>query len=143
MPETISILDGNAFVVSNRQGVLEATPVDNDGLFLNDTLYLSRWVLTINGLRPTVLSVDETAYYRVQYFLVLATGTVYIDSDLTVIRQRSVGDGFQGLLAVANYGREPMELDVRIEAAADFADLFEIKEKRGKKGELYRRVEAD
>jgi hypothetical protein len=59
--ETISILDGNKFVVSNRQGDMEATPTDNHGLFLNDTRFLSRWVLTVNGMRPKVLSVDDTA----------------------------------------------------------------------------------
>jgi glycogen debranching enzyme len=143
MPETISILDGNEFVVSNRQGDLEATPTDNHGLFLNDTRYLSRWVLTINGLRPTVLSVDDTAYYRAQHFLALATGTTYIDSQLAVVRQRSIGDGFHERLTLANYGHEPIDLTIRIEAAADFADLFEVKDKRGKKGELHRKVEAD
>ena len=92
--ETVSILDGNEFVVSDRRGDLEATPTDNHGLFLDDTRFLSRWVLTINGQRPTLLSVDDTSYYRVQYFLALATGTVYIDSQLSVVRQRSVHGGF-------------------------------------------------
>ena len=31
--DTVSILDGNRFVVSNRRGDLEATPTDNHGLF--------------------------------------------------------------------------------------------------------------
>ena len=69
--ETVSILDGNTFVVSDRRGDLEATPTDNHGLFLNDTRFLSRWVLTINGMRPAVLSIDEQAYSQVQFFLAL------------------------------------------------------------------------
>src|SRR5215469_7817716 len=141
--ETISILDGNEFVVSNRRGDLAATPTDNHGLFLNDTRFLSRWVLTVNGRQPTPLSVDNTSYYRVQYFLAVATGTVYIDSQLTVMRQRSVGGGFYEVLAFDNQGKTPLELDVRIEAASDFADLFEVKDQRSKRGELYRRVEGD
>jgi len=92
--DTVSILDGNQFVVSNRQGDIEATPTENHGLFLEDTRFLSRWVLTINGQRPTILSIDDTAYYRVHHFLALATGAVYIDSHLTAVRQRSLGDGF-------------------------------------------------
>src|SRR5215469_4059876 len=141
--ETVSILDGNEFVVSNRQGDLEATPTDNHGLFLNDTRFLSRWVLTVNGRRPTLLSVDNTSYYRVQYFLAVASGTVYIDSQLTVARQRSVGGGFYEVLAIGNQGKTPLDLDVHIEAAADFADLFEVKEQRAKQGELYHHVEGD
>jgi glycogen debranching enzyme len=141
--ETVSILDGNEFVVSNRKGDLEATLTDNHGLFLNDTRFLSHWVLTVNGLRPTVLSVDDTAYYRVQYFLAVATGAVYIDSHLKVTRQRSVGGGFREVLVIDNHGKTPIDVEARLEVAADFADLFEVKEKRAKRGEVYRRVSDD
>jgi glycogen debranching enzyme len=142
MSDTISILDGNQFVVSNRQGDMEATPTVNHGLFLNDTRYLSRWVMTINGIRPVVLTVDETAYYRVQHFLALATGTTYIDSNVTVVRRRSIGEGFREHLVIGNHGREPIDFNIRIEVGADFADLFEVKDKLAKKGELYREIDG-
>ncbi|CAN7171472.1 hypothetical protein LJR219_000266 [Phenylobacterium sp. LjRoot219] len=142
MSDTISILDGNQFVVSNRQGDLDATPEVNHGFFLNDTRYLSRWVLTINGLRPKLLSVDDTAYSRVQHFLALATGAVYIDSHLTVIRQREIGEGFTERLVLQNHGKDPVDLEIRLEVASDFADLFEVKDKRTKKGEAYSQVEG-
>lgn len=142
MTDTINILDGNHFVVSNRQGDLEATPSVNHGLFLNDTRYLSRWVLTINGLKPKLLSVDDTAYYCVQHFMALATGAIYIDSHLTVIRHRSIKEGFRETLQLANHSDKPMELDIRIDADADFADLFEVKNTLAKKGEHYRQVES-
>ncbi len=141
--DTISILDGNLFVVSNLQGDLEATSADNHGLFLDDTRFLSHWVLTLNGQRPTVLSVDDTFYYRIQHFLALASSAVYIDSEVTVVRQRSVRGGFHEVLMIDNHGRAPLDIEVRIEVAADFADLFEVKEKRPKKGTLYRQVSAD
>jgi glycogen debranching enzyme len=141
--ETISILDGNQFVVSDRQGDLEATPSDNHGLFLDDTRFLSRWILTINGLRPTVLSVDVTNYYRAQYFLALGSGAVYIDSQVSLVRQRSVHEGFHEVIELENNGKTPLDLDVRIEAAADFADLFEVKEKRSKRGEIYRHASGE
>ena len=141
--DTVSILDGNRFVVSNRRGDIEATPTDNHGLFLDDTRYLSRWILTIDGMRPAVLSVDDQAYYQVVYFLALATGTVYVDSQLTVVRKRWVAVGFQEDLTLANHARKPVDLEVRLEAGADFADLFEVKDKLNKKGELYREVAGD
>jgi glycogen debranching enzyme len=143
LSDTVSILDGNKFVVANRQGDLDATPTDNHGLFLDDTRFLSRWILTINGMRPKLLSVDDTAYYKVQHFLALATGTVYVDSHLTVVRQRYVNGGFHEDLVLANHDHEPIDLEVRIDAAADFADLFEVKDKLQKKGELYSHVESD
>jgi len=144
MLDSVSILDGNQFVVSNRQGDLDAAPDRTHGLFLDDTRFLSRWVLTINGVRPAVLSVDETAYYQVQHFLALATGATYIDSHVTVIRRRAVGGGFREALSVINHDAAPIDLDIRIEAESDFADLFEIKNKSVKKqGTISRHVDKD
>jgi glycogen debranching enzyme len=138
--ETVSVLDGNTFVVSDRRGDMEATPTENHGLFLNDTRFLSRWILTIDGLRPTVLTTDEQAYFSVQFFMALATGTVYVDSHLSVVRRRAVGDGFHEDLIIANHDKKPIDLDIRLQVDADFADLFEVKDKLAKKGRLYRQV---
>jgi glycogen debranching enzyme len=138
---TVSILDGNEFVVSDIRGDLEATPTDNHGLFCDDTRFLSRWILTINGQRPMLLSTDDLAYFRVRFFLALATGTVYVDSHLSVQRQRSVGGGFHEDITLVNHAHELADLEVRLEAAADFADLFEVKDKLEKKGESYRGME--
>jgi glycogen debranching enzyme len=141
MSELVSILDGNAFIVSDRRGDVEATPVDTTGLFLNDTRFLSRWVLTVDARRPNVLSTDELAYYRVQFFQAFSTGTIYVDSSLSCIRQRSIGRGFHEDVTLWNHGKEPVDLEMKIEADADFADLFEVKDKLTKRGGLYRRVE--
>jgi glycogen debranching enzyme len=138
--EQVSILDGNTFVVSDRRGDIDATPTENHGLFLNDTRFLSRFILTVDGHRPTLLSADEQAYFQVQFFLAVTTGTVYVDSHLSVVRRRAVGDGFREEIELHNHDAKPMELQVRLEASADFADLFEVKDKLEKKGELYRRV---
>ena len=140
--DTVSIMDGNEFVVSDARGDIEDSPTDTLGLFRDDTRFLSRWVLTINNLRPKLLSTDDLAYYRVNFFLALATGTIYLDSRLSVQRQRSVGDGFHEELTLVNHDKQPVELIVRLEAAADFADLFEVKDDDlNKNGELYRLVE--
>lgn len=143
MSQSISILDGNAFVVSDLRGDLEATPTDTFGLFLNDTRFLSRWVLTVDGRRPNVLSTDTLRYFRAQFYTTLSTGTIYVDSDMSLVRRRAVGDGFMEEIIIANHGKEPKRLQVRIEAGSDFADLFEVKDKLAKKGEFYRRVEAE
>ncbi len=139
--ERVSVLDGNTFVVSDRRGDIEATPADTTGLFTSDTRFLSRWVLTVNGIRGQVLSVDDVAYFRVQFFMALTTGTVYVDSHMSVVRQRAVGGGFHETLIFANHGKNPFDLAIEIEADSDFADLFEVKDKLEKKGQTYRRVE--
>ena len=69
------------------------------------------------------------------------TGTVYVDSKQSVIRRRSLGNGFREELSILNHADEPANLTVRIEAASDFCDLFEVKDALKKKGEYSRQVE--
>jgi glycogen debranching enzyme len=130
----VKILDGNTFVVSDSRGDIEASLTDPTGLFSFDTRFLSRWVLTVNGERLSPLSVDDVQYFEARFFLVPGTGTVYIDSKLSVIRERAVGDGFHEELTILNHDNEPVRLDVRVDAGCDFADLFEVKDALAKKG---------
>ncbi len=138
--KTVSILEGNTFVVSDLAGNIDASPVDTHGLFAWDTRFLSRWVLTIDGQRPGVLSTDDLAYFSAQFFLVPGTGTVYVDADLSIMRKRSARDGFREDLLIRNEDTKPKDLEVRLQAAADFADLFEVKDALAKKGQTYQQV---
>ena len=137
----VQILDGNTFVVSDSNGDIEASPTDATGLFTYDTRFLSKWVLTINGERLNALSVDDLQYFETRFFLVPGTGTVYIDAKLSVIRRRAVGNGFHEELTILNHENEPVELTVRLEAASDFADLFEVKDALAKKGRYSTQVD--
>ena len=141
--ETVSILDGDTFIVSNRQGDLDGTATTPHGLFRSDTRFLSRWILTIDGQRPNALSVDDLHYFSTQFFLVPGTGTVYVDAPISVIRKREIGNGFHEEIRILNYSKDAAALVLRLEAAADFADLFEVKDALAKKGQHYARVERD
>jgi glycogen debranching enzyme len=142
--QTISILEGNTFVVSDLRGDVDASPSEAHGLFHWDTRYLSRWKLIVDSAELHVLSTDDLQYFSAQFFLVPGTGTVYTDASWSIIRKRSVGDGFHEDLTVLNHGSEPLDLRLRLEAAADFADLFEVKDALlVKRGRPYRRVEPD
>ena len=140
--EIVKILDGNTFVVSDNRGDIEASATDPTGLFSFDTRFLSKWVLTIDGERLNALSTDDIHYFETRFFLVPGTGTVYVDSKLSVIRQRAVGDGFHEELTILNHDEKPVKLKVRIDAACDFADLFEVKDALKKKGKYTTRIEG-
>jgi glycogen debranching enzyme len=139
--DTVSILDGNDFLVTDRRGDVEASASEPLGLFSYDTRFLSKWILTLDGVRPTVLSIENLHYYEVQHFLVPETGTVYVNSDVSIIRRQQVTKGFVERLTIMNHSDHPKEMRVRIAADSDFADLFEVKDVLKKKGELYRREE--
>jgi glycogen debranching enzyme len=137
----VQILDGNTFVVSDSRGDIEASSTDPTGLFSFDTRFLSTWILTVNGERLNPLSVDDLQYFETRFFLVPGMGTVYVDAKLSVIRERAVGDGFHEELTILSHDEESVELTVRVEAASDFADLFEVKDALKKKGRYSTRVE--
>jgi glycogen debranching enzyme len=139
--DTISILDGSTFLVSDLRGDIDASPDQAHGFFFRDTRFLSRWKLTANDSPLDVLSTDENQYFTAQFFLVPPTGTVNENPTVSVIRKRSIGDGFHEDVTVINHGGEPLEFELRLDAGADFADLFEVKDALAKKGETSARVD--
>ena len=132
----VKLLDGNTFVVSDARGDIEASLTDPTGLFSFDCRFLSKWVLTVDGERLNPLSVDDLQYFETRFFLVPGTGTVYVDAKLSVIRRRAVGDGMHEELTILNHDEQPVDLKVRVEAASDFADLFEVKDALQEEGRL-------
>ena len=137
---SVQILEGNTFVVSDDRGDIEASLTEPTGLFSFDTRFLSRWVLTLDGQRLNALSTDDLHYFQTRFFLVPGTGTVYVDAKLSVIRQREVADGFHEELRILNHESKPVNLKIRIDAASDFADLFEVKDALAKKGRYENKV---
>ena len=142
--QPVSILEGDTFVVSDRRGDISISPEEAQGLFKGDTRFLSRWVLTVNGELPNPLSTDDVNYFSSQFFLVPGTGTIYVDSPMSIVRQRAVGGGFHEDIKVTNHKAKPLDLDIRIEAEADFADLFQVKDAEfNRAGKLYKHVDGD
>ena len=142
--DSVAILEGNTFVVSDRRGDIEASPAAPHGLFVDDTRFLSRWVLTVDGQRPAILSTDDVEYFEAQFFLAPSAGAVYIDAALSLMRKRTVARGFIESIVVSNHSSTPVDIEIRIQGDADFADLFEVKDALlQKKGKSYRRIEPD
>ncbi len=126
--DTVSVLEGNTFVVSRRNGDVDAGPGEPHGLFHRDTRHLSRWLLTIDGKALDALSTDDTQSFSARFFLVPGTGSEYTDATTSVIRRRVAGGGFYEELTVMNHGTDPIHPEIAIAVAADFADLFQVKD---------------
>ncbi len=76
-PPTVSVLEGNTFVVSARNGDIDGSPAEPHGLFHRDTRFLSRLVLTVDGEPLQALSTDDLEYFEAQFFLVPGGGSAY------------------------------------------------------------------
>ncbi|GHJ15085.1 amylo-alpha-1,6-glucosidase [Micromonospora sp. AKA38] len=143
MKERISILDGNTFLVSDRRGNIEPSYDFPTGLFSFDTRFLSTWILSLDGQLLHALSIDDALSYKTRFFMVPGEPTHYLDADVSVIRSRSIGGSFDEELTLLNHSGQEKEFRLRLDIASDFADLFEIKHQREKKGRTTPTVEED
>ncbi|MEV4809387.1 amylo-alpha-1,6-glucosidase [Micromonospora avicenniae] len=134
MIDLVSILDGNTFLVSDRRGDVEPSYDLPTGLFSFDTRFLSTWLLTLDGERLHPLSIDDARSYRTRFFLAPGEPTHYLDAKVSVIRSRAIGGSFNEELTVLNHSGKQVEFRLRLDIGADFADLFEVKSPRQKKG---------
>ena len=95
----------------------------------------------MDGRPLDVLSTDDAKYFAAQFFLVPPTGTIYKNPS-----SRSSASGSSARASTrtsrAEPRAEPAELELRLEAGADFADLFEVKDALAKKGETTPRCAA-
>ncbi|HEX9824234.1 MAG TPA: glycogen debranching N-terminal domain-containing protein [Actinomycetota bacterium] len=131
-PGSIQVLEGSTFMLSDQRGDVREGTVG--GLYHEDTRHLSRWSLTIAGVEPVVLTSDEVDYYSAAFFMTNPDLEGIPARSLTIQRHRFVGDGVRETIRVRNHLREPVEVELRLACAADFADLFEVKGKEFRKG---------
>ncbi|MDX6469756.1 MAG: hypothetical protein QOF75_1559 [Gaiellaceae bacterium] len=120
-----TILEGSTFCICDELGDVRET---THGLFADDTRFLSRLELTIDGKRPLLLSSGSVEYFSAAYFLRNPlTDRLPLDS-LLIKRERFVGDGMQDHVEITNETTEPLELRLDLAIAADFADIISVKE---------------
>ncbi len=62
----LTILEGSTFCMCDERGDVDGTTA---GLFADDTRFLSRWILTVNGERPLLLSSDRVDYFSAAFYL--------------------------------------------------------------------------
>ncbi len=122
VPKTI--LAGSTFCIADERGDIDVPPA---GLFAHDTRFLSRFVLLVNGARPELLTGRRGDPHAASYFSrnPLAGGLEH--DELEIVRRRRISVGLEEQLIVRNLGARQVELDVELELAADFADIFAVK----------------
>ncbi|MEV1329293.1 glycogen debranching N-terminal domain-containing protein [Micromonospora costi] len=136
--DEINILQGDAFVVSDRRGEINPAPAVPDGMFYRDIRHVSRWQLRLNGKQLEALSAENLEYDEVVFFLMEPTGTIYQNPSLSVTRRRGVAAGMYESITVHNFSTDSVAFELSVLFDADFADIFEVKDQMSKTGHLYR-----
>jgi glycogen debranching enzyme len=124
MAEQLRILEGSTFCICDELGDLHGHV---GGLFAEDTRFLSRLQLTVNGKRPLLLSSDKIEYFSAAFFMRNPLVPGLEPDALSIRRERFVGDGMQDSFVVQNQSMERVEFDLELEVGTDFADIFAVK----------------
>src|ERR687886_119407 len=94
----VTILEGSTFCLSDEVGDLNG---ETGGFFAEDTRFLSRFVLTINGERPLLLSSGKVEYFSAAFYLRNPLAALPQDS-LSIARTRFVVDSLQERIVIRN-----------------------------------------
>jgi glycogen debranching enzyme len=120
----LTILEGSTFCISDDRGDMAG---NSGGFFAEDTRRLSRFVLTINGERPLLLSSGQVEYFSAAFYL--RNPLVRLPQDaLSIARSRFVGESLQERIVIRNESMETLRFEVGLELGCDFADIFSVKE---------------
>ena len=137
-PDAVSVLDGRTFMYSDAVGDVPSGSIG--GLVHNDTRFLNRWMLTLNGDRLVLLRSGSVDHYSAAFFLTNAPREGLPHNTLGVRRLRFVGRGLHERIELMSFHPTPIHLELRLAVGTDFADLFEIKDMvRDRSAEIVRK----
>jgi glycogen debranching enzyme len=148
--ESLALIKGRTFFVSDRSGNLMPPSAPHIGLFREDTRYLSQVELLVNGHPPVVLSATTEGAYanRVELTvkgsvhgagLDIPVNTVFVHRE-QILESESLYD----ILQLQNFHSEKARLVIEITYDADFMDIFQVRGIiRGKSGRYFEPLIAD
>jgi glycogen debranching enzyme len=139
-PRTLKQSD--TFIVLDSFGNAQAEGPSAEGLYHEDTRFLSRLVLLVNGDWPLLLTASATADNEL-LTADLTNPDCYVDGALRLerdsvhlLRTKVLAEGalFEAL-QVKNFAEGEVTLELRYGFAADFSDMFEVRgQRRAKRG---------
>jgi glycogen debranching enzyme len=125
--DTLSVLDGSTFVVSDRHGDVRSGDGRVHGFFAEDTRFISRWALSVGDRPLQLLSLDQGTHFDAQFFLTPAVGPDE-QAPWSIMRHRLVDHVWIEEIVFTNHLHVHNSVRLSVEIDADFADLFEVKD---------------
>jgi glycogen debranching enzyme len=131
-PPLVTINHENTFLVTELDGSI--TDATDQGLSSRDTRYISRYQIYVDGYRWTLLNSGAIAYCASRAHLANPAVTTKwggISAGVLGLRVgRSAGQGLHEDIDIHNYGQERVSFNLELLIRSDFADIFEVKEKK-------------
>jgi glycogen debranching enzyme len=120
----LTILQGATFCVSAETGDLDGGLT---GVFAEDTRFLSRLVLGVDGRSPLLLDARRVEYFSAAHYLRNATTERVPRDTISLARERFISRGLAERLILRNESDAPLSFVLAIELAADFVDVITLK----------------
>jgi glycogen debranching enzyme len=123
----ITLVDGQTFCLSGRSGDFSTNPTH--GVFFADMRVLSQARLLVGGVPVEPLAVSLTDASGAT-FVGRSVPVSQTEPRILVVRRRQLGSVWHERLELRNTSGLPVAAVVELEVAADFADVFAVKEGR-------------
>jgi glycogen debranching enzyme len=120
----LTILEGSTFCICDDRGDIAT---ETSGFFAHDTRFLSRLVLRVGGTTPLLLSSGRVEHFQAGFYLRNGTANGLPRDAISIARERFVSVGMQERVRLRNESPERLEIEVTLEAEADFADIISVK----------------
>jgi glycogen debranching enzyme len=129
-PPVLTINQGNTFMVTDLNGEIAAD--SEQGLFSNDTRFLSYYAIFANGYSWQRLSSCAVSYYASRVYLTnpqfeTEDGSIAASELVLTITREISGSGVSESLEVTNYGLKRARFNLELALRCDFADIFEVR----------------
>jgi len=147
---TLVLLHNDTFAVFDRYGDIQPVGMGQQGIFHQETRYLSRLELRIGGRRPLLLSSttrEDNVMLSVDVTnpdMELPSGESLEHGILHVHRSKFIADAtcFERIV-LHNFGQEPIDIPLSFIFAADYADIFEVRGQKRKHRGKFLQEETD
>ena len=125
----LTINQGNTFMVTKQDGQISSE--GEQGVFSNDTRFVSYYALFANGESWSRLNSAETAYYSTRIYLTnpeieTEDGTI-APGTLALTINRVADNGIHEDIDIINHGLQRVKFNLEIALRSDFADIYEVK----------------
>jgi glycogen debranching enzyme len=131
---TLVLLHNDTFAIFNRYGDIQPVGLGEQGLFHEQTRYLSRLDLQIGGHKPLLLSSvtgEDNVMVTVDLTnpdMELPSGLMLPRGTLHLYRNKFLTDGIcLDQFTVHNFGNEHVDTEMSFAVGADFKDIFEVR----------------
>ena len=127
------IKENDLFFLTDESGDIPPGQADGCGLYTQDTRFLSRFELSINGAKPILLEssaeMNCQALFRLTNPHMEENGQIKLWREtVEIMRHRFIQDGvLYEAISYTNYGPKPVAFETTITVWADFADMFTVR----------------